>query len=248
MFSVRRSSRFITSFAQPSGGVQPAAGGGGGGDVAVDATSSDAAWNSDDGTTGVCSITVGSGSNRAIYACVQWIDGLAGNASVSGVSSNVDGAFTLVGSSTITRADGADFGTAWYVLTGASSGAHTITATMSENTDSLLCDAISFENVNQTTPSAGVDTQDVSNTGTTYTHNITTVAGDMALSVMLNALGVAAAHDVTTGTLQWELQETGFWGAWSDCGTNAATGTSTPIGYLMRNDVAIVSGLAVKKA
>jgi hypothetical protein len=218
----------------------------GGGDVAFDAVSSDAAWDSDDGTTGVCTITVGSNADRAIFACVQWIDGLAGTATVSGVSSSVDGAFSLVASSTITRADGADFGTAWYVLTNGTAGAHTITVTMSEGTDSILCDAISFYNVNQTTPAAGVDTQDVSNTGTTYNHVITTAAGDMALSAMLNALGTAAAHDITTGTLCWELEETGFWGAWSDCGRNPAVGASTTVGYLMRNDIAIVSGLAVK--
>jgi len=220
--------------------------GAGGGDATFDAVSGDAAWDSDDGTTGVCSITVGSNSDRAIFVCVNWIDGLAGNASVSGVSSSVNGAFTLVSSSTITRADGGDFGVAWFVLTNPTAGAHTITVTMSEATDAILCAAISFYNVNQSTPYAGVDTQDVSNTGTTYNHVITTAAGDQALSCMLNALGTAAAHDITTGTLRWELEETGFWGAWSDCGSNAASGSSTTVGYLMRNDIAIVSGLAVK--
>src|SRR5258708_7057654 len=124
---------------------------GGSPNVAFDTFSLSAA-DSDGGPTASGTIVVGSLTNGILLAIPSWEDALAGNASVTGVSSNVGGAFTQLPSSAAVWISGIDFGSdIWYLLTPAA-GSHVCTFTMSENTNVVYPGLMSAQNVSQSAP------------------------------------------------------------------------------------------------
>jgi hypothetical protein len=191
------------------------------------------------------SITAGSGSNRALFACAAW----SGTGSVSGVSSSVDGAFTLVTGSLNTIVGGRTQGVVWYVLKNPTTGAHTITSSNTGTVNTKQVSVTEVTGVDQTTP-YGTPVL-VDSTAASLDHVITgTVVGDLAISGCNNGdtanLGQTA---ITVGDQRWEVLETAFWGTTSLGGTRDGAAGSTTITYNpLRTEGTALSGFAIKAA
>jgi hypothetical protein len=159
-------------------------------------------WVTTGGTTAQVAITVGSGANRALYVGAAWVDTAAGNSSVSGVSSSVDGAFAHVTNANILIDVGGvlDEGLDWWVLVNPTAGAHTCTVTWSEAVIDRIAIAASFENVNQTTPFANADTDDLGQDPTSpMDDTLTTADGDAVMSMLVYGETVNRVN-LTAGT------------------------------------------------
>lgn len=192
------------------------------------------------------SITVGSGTDRALFACATW----SGTGSVSGVSSNVNGAFTLVtGSENLQTSGGRTQGIRWYVLLNPTTGAHTIT---SSNTGSINTKHVSVTectDVHQTVPYGTAVIAD--SVAASYNHVITdSLVGDLVISGCNNGDTANLAQTaITVGDQRWEVIETAFWGTTSIGGTKAGEATSTTITYNpLRSEGSALSGFAIKAA
>jgi hypothetical protein len=219
-----------------------------GGDVALDVAAA-GTWDTDEDTQSDMTITVAANANKALFACIQWTDAAAGTATVNGVSSSVDGAFTAVtGSELVATAGGAvDVGISWWVLVNPTAGAHTVTATMSAATDAKVVNLVSVYNVNQVTPYANVDTDDLgADPAIPADDVITTADGDMAISAMTYNNGTNAIS-ITAGTSLWDSGVNVWWGENAVAGYVLADGVSETITYGGTSpDYAIVSGFAIQ--
>jgi hypothetical protein len=156
---------------------------GGGSNVAFDA-SAKAGCGVGIGTR-VISITIGNNANRYVIVCTGAGDATIGDRTVDSVSSNVDGAFTLISSAT---GDDANYcRVEMWQKVAPTVGAHTITVTYSGGaTDAAEAAAVSLYNVDQATP---VGTPVVPNgtvASTTPNGAVTLGTDDMAVAVLFS--------------------------------------------------------------
>lgn len=217
--------------------------------IALDATGSGESQTNN--TTATMAITVGTISNGILVVFVSWIDAQAGTASVSSVSSNVDGALTAVASSTATvlATDGADWGLAAYYLLSPTAGAHTITLTMSENTNNKFIGGSSYSGVNQSAPLGTA----ITTTGTTGNPvslaNIESVADDFVLGGILTYADAGNDPTASVGTRRWVQNETAVEGSAAAHLDVTATGTATTVTWGRQSAIAyLLNGFALKQA
>lgn len=191
-------------------------------------------------------ITVGSGASRALFSCVTW----SGTGSISGVSSNVNGAFSLVTGSLNTQTSGGRTqGIVWYVLLNPTSGGHTITASVTGSVNTMEQAVTECTAVHQTTPYGTPVIAD--SVAASFNHIITgTVVGDLAISGCNNGdTATLAQTAITVGDQRWEVLETAFWGTTSIGGTRDGAAGSTTITYNpLRTEGSALSGFAIKDA
>lgn len=192
------------------------------------------------------SITVGSNPNRVLWAAATWY----GTGTVSGVSSNVNGAFTAVPGSLSTQSvGGRDQKVQWFYLINPTAGAHTITSSNTGSVNTKHIAVTETDATHQTTPyGTPVVTQSVA---ASYNHVITgTVVGDLAFSACNNGdTSGLAQTDITSGTLRWEDLETASWGTTAIGGTKPGEAGSTTITYNpIRTEGSAFSGVAIKDA
>jgi hypothetical protein len=181
---------------------QKIAGGGGGSTVTIDASNNGTgSFNSGGLTSVTVTLTVASNSNRVVYVYVCG-GGTGGVEDVTGVSSNVDGALTDIGTATDSNFL---YVSVWRLLN-PTAGAHTFTASFgSFTTTDAVAFAISLYNVNQTTPNDTLVTASGSSTGPTASGSL--VTGDMAVGALMSDDNAGIA--VTTGTQQREVENIG---------------------------------------
>lgn len=194
-------------------------------------------------------ITVGSGSNR-LLVCGLGVWKQANPApDVSSVSSDVDGAFTLL----VTSALFDNSYAAIYYLKQPTVGAHTITATLiNSNTDSWAVNCTSLNGVDQTTPFEDNDTAGSSGGSTAPSVTSTTVTADAwVFDVGIHQNSATVTMDSGTNRTERMNQNLAAWGATAFSSTKGPV--ATPAGQTMSwtlsasNPWAIAAG-AIKPA
>lgn len=220
-------------------------------DVAFDNSSIVDPWDSANDTTTPGTLVVGSLTNGILLAFADWEDTAAGSAAVSGISSNLGGAFThLPSSATLALLLGQDYGAdVWYLLNPAA-GTHTVTLTMNETTDTKTIGLLSAQNVNQVTPFGALFTNiDASGTPTSTTVTVTdSASGDLSICHLFTGSVSLAEQENTTGTKRWESGEFGFNGATSLLTTINAVGPNSAHSFTIPARGFMTCGFALKKA
>lgn len=204
-------------------------------------------FDTTDDTTHTNSFTVSAGSNRALLAFVGWHDAAAGSAAVSSVSSDLDGNFSAVpGSSSTAIVDGGarDMGAQWWYLVAPSTGLHTITLTMSENTQAKCLMLLSVNGVNQSTP---LGTASIASVNGNNTHSVTSSVGDLVVSAYSAATNTATQVNATTGSTHGEVTEAVVWNSLGGLVSQPASAGSTGVAYTVTaSENVVYSGVAIK--
>lgn len=193
-------------------------------------------------------LTAGTGSDRCLLACVTW----SGTGNFSAVTSSNGGAMTSLPSSENTELSGRTKGIKFYYILMPNTGAHTVTPTPSGSVDTWHVALMEFTGVDQTTPfGTPVLTDTPAVGGTTFDHVVTgSVVGDLCISgCIAGDPTTLAMTDITSGTLRWEVNETGYWGTTSIGGTLPGSASPVTFTYTMDSDAGwAMSGFAIKGA